>query len=170
MLLESKKRDKTFMKTLNVLFGSESGNSEKLADSIERTAKEFLKQAGDACKFNVVKKNLKDLKVADLKEMQYAVVAISTWGEGDPPGTCVKFCNELFADNATDLSNLNFAVFAMGDTAYQIFCGCGKQVDESLARLGATRIMDRYDCDLEFDKKFEPWEVNFFKTVAPMLK
>ena len=158
------------MKTLNVLFGSESGNSAKLADSLERTANEIKKQAGDAIGFNVVKKNLKDVQVADLKEMEYAVVTISTWGEGDPPGTCVKFCNELFADNSTDLSNLNFAVFAMGDTAYQIFCGCGKQVDESLDRLGGKRIMDRFDCDLEFDKKFEPWEIDFFKAVTPLLK
>ncbi len=158
------------MKTLNVLFGSESGNSEKLADSIERTAQEIVKQAGDALKLNVVKKNLKDLKVADLTEMEYAVVAISTWGEGDPPGTCVKFCNELFKDSSTDLSKLNYAVFAMGDTAYKDFCLCGKQVDESFARLGGTKFMDRYDCDLEFDSKFAPWEVDLFKTVTPLLK
>ena len=157
-------------KTLNVLFGSESGNSEKLAASLERTANEIKKQAGEALDFTVVKKNLKDVKVADLTEMEYAVVAISTWGEGDPPGTCVKFCNELFADNSTDLSKLNFSVFAMGDTAYEIFCGCGKQVDESLGRLGGKRIIDRFDSDLEFDKHFEPWEVEFFKTVTPLLK
>lgn len=158
------------MKTLNVLFGSESGNSEKLADSIERTANEILKQAGEGLKFNVVKKNLKDTKVSDLTEMEYAVVAISTWGEGDPPGTCVKFCNELFADNSTDLSKLNYAVFAMGDTAYKDFCLCGKQVDESFARLGGKSFHDRFDCDLEFDKKFEPWQVNMFKALTPMLK
>lgn len=158
------------MKTLNVLFGSESGNTEKLAQSIERTAKEVVKQGGDAIKFDVAIKNLKDLKVADLKDMEYAVVAISTWGEGDPPGTCVKFCNELFADKATDLSKLNFSVFAMGDTAYAEFCACGKQVDESLERLGGKRIIDRFDSDLEFDSKFEPWEINFFKAITPMLK
>ena len=158
------------MKTLNVLFGSESGNTEKLANSLERTAQEILKQGGEELKFNVVKKNLANVKVADLTDMEYAVVAISTWGEGDPPGTCVKFCNELFADKSTDLSKLNYAVFAMGDTAYEIFCGCGKQVDESLARLGGKAIMPRFDCDLAFDSKFEPWEVDFFKAVTPLLK
>lgn len=158
------------MATLNVLFGTESGNSEKLAQSIERTAKEVVKQAGDALKFDVVIKNLKDVKVADLTTMEHAVVVISTWGEGDPPGTCIKFCNELFADNSTDLSKLNYTVFAMGDKSYQIFCGCGKQVDESFARLGAKAFMPRHDSDLDYDAGFEPWEVKLFQAITPMLK
>jgi sulfite reductase alpha subunit-like flavoprotein len=158
------------MATLNVLFGTESGNSEKLAQSIERTAKEVLKQAGDALKFDIAIKNLKDIKVADLSSMEHAVVIISTWGEGDPPGTCIKFCNELFADKATDLSKLNYTVFAMGDKSYVDFCGCGKQVDESFARLGGKSFMPRHDSDLDYDAGFEPWEINFFKTITPLLK
>lgn len=157
-------------KTLNVLFGTESGNSEKLALSIQRTADEIKKKAGDAIKFDVAIKNLKDVKVADLTTMEHAVVVISTWGEGDPPGTCIKFCNELFADKSTDLSKLSYTVFAMGDRSYQIFCGCGKQVDESFARLGAKSFMTRYDSDLDYDAKFEAWEVDLFKTLTPLLK
>jgi sulfite reductase (NADPH) flavoprotein alpha-component len=158
------------MPTLNVLFGTESGNSEKLAQSIERTAKEIVKQAGEALKFDVAIKNLKDVKVADLTSMEHAVVVISTWGEGDPPGTCKKFCEELFADKSTDLSKLNYTVFAMGDKSYQIFCGCGKQVDESFSRLGAKAFMARHDSDLDYDAGFEPWEVKMFTKLAPMLK
>lgn len=158
------------MTTLNVLFGSESGNSEKLAQSIELTAKELTKKAGDALKITVARKNLKDVKVADLAGMENVVVVISTWGEGDPPGTCVDFCNSLFSASEPDLSKMKYTVLAMGDTAYEIFCGCGKQVDESLSRLGAQKFMDRTDFDLEFPTKFEPWTIELFKKLAPVLK
>lgn len=153
-------------KTLNVLFGSESGNSEKLALSLEHTGKEIAKEL----KFEVVRKNLKDLKVADLASMEYAVVVISTWGEGDPPGTCEKFCKELYSASSPDLSKLNYAVLAMGDKSYADFCGCGRKVDESIKKLGGKQLMARRDMDLDFDAKFEDWEVEFFTKIAPSLQ
>ncbi len=158
------------MATLNVLFGTESGNSEKLATSIELTAKEVVKQAGDALKFDVVRKNLKDVKVEDLAAMEYAVVVISTWGEGDPPGSAEKFCKSLYTASSPDLSKMKYAVLAMGDKAYQDFCGCGRRVDESLAKLGAKAVVPRQDMDLDFASGFEKWEVEFFTKMAPLLK
>ena len=153
-------------KVLNVLFGTESGNSEKLATSIELTAKEIAKEM----KFEVVKKNLKDVKVADLAAMEYALVVISTWGEGDPPGGAINFCNELYKASSPKLSNFNYTVLAMGDKSYQDFCGCGRRVDESIAKLGGKQIMPRKDFDLDYDAGFENWEIEMFSTIAPLLK
>lgn len=153
-------------KTLNVLFGTESGNSEKLATSIELTAKEIAKEL----KFEVVKKNLKDLQVNDLGSMEYAVIVISTWGEGDPPGSAVKFCNDLYKASQPDLSKLNYTVLAMGDKSYADFCGCGRRVDESIKKLGGKEFMARKDMDLDYDAGFENWEVDFFTKVSPVLK
>ncbi len=153
-------------KVLNVLFGSESGNSEKLATSIELTAKEIAKHL----KFEVVKRNLKDVTVADLSGMENIVIVISTWGEGDPPGSCEKFCKELYTAKSPDLSNSRYTVLAMGDKSYQDFCGCGRQVDESLARLGAKAMISRKDMDLDYASHFENWEVDFFTILAPSLK
>lgn len=153
-------------KTLNVLFGTESGNSEKLANSIDLTAKEIAKHL----KFEVVKRNLKDTKVADLASMENFVIVISTWGEGDPPGSCEKFCKELYAAQNPNLSSANYAVLAMGDKSYEDFCGCGKRVDESLSRLGATKIIPRKDMDLDYAAHFENWAVEFFTAIAPILK
>ena len=157
------------MVTLNVLFGTESGNSEKLASSIELTAKEITKKAGDAAKFTVVRKNLKDVKVDDLAAMKNIVVVISTWGEGDPPGTCEKFCKDLFAASSPALKGTNYAVLALGDVAYEDFCGCGKRVDEALAKLGAKAIVPRTDFDLEFALHFEKWAVELFTKLTPAL-
>lgn len=158
------------MATLNVLFGTESGNSEKLAQSIELTAKEITTKGGDAWKYDVVRKNLKDIKVADLGGMEHAVIVISTWGEGDPPASAEKFCKELFGASSPDLSKLNYTVLAMGDTGYQDFCGCGRRVDEAIAKLGGKQIMNRKDMDLDYAAKFEKWSVEFFTKMAPLLK
>lgn len=153
-------------KTLNVLYGTESGNSEKLAKSLEFTAKEIAK----TLKFEVLCKNIKDLKVSDLASMSYAVIVISTWGEGDPPATCEKFCKELYAASSPDLSSLQYALLAMGDKSYQDFCACGRRVDESISRLGAKSIMPRQDMDLDFDTKFEAWEIDFFAKLGALFK
>ncbi len=158
------------MATLNVLYGTESGNSEKLATSIELTAKELVKQAGDALKFDVIRKSLKDVKVADLATMEHVVIVISTWGEGDPPGPADKFCKELYSASSPNLANTKYAVLAMGDRGYQDFCGCGRRVDESIKKLGATQLLERKDMDLDYSAHFEKWEVEFFTKVAPMLK
>ena len=152
-------------KTLNVLFGTESGNCEKLANSIEATAKEVAKEL----KFDVVKKNLKDCKVDDLGSMENAVIVISTWGEGDPPGTCEKFCLDLYKAESPNLGNLKYTVLAMGDKSYEDFCGCGRRVDESIARLGGQKIIDRHEMDLDFDAHFENWEVELFKRLGAMM-
>lgn len=153
------------MATLNVLFGTESGNSEKLATSVELTAKEIAKEA----KFDVVKKNLKDVKVEDLASMENIIVVISTWGEGDPPGSCEKFCNDLFAASSPSLAGKKHAVVAMGDRSYEIFCGCGKQVDESLVKLGSKEIMPRIDMDLDYSAHFEKWMIELFTKLTPQL-
>jgi sulfite reductase (NADPH) flavoprotein alpha-component len=157
------------MTTLHVLFGTESGNSEKLASSIELTAKEITKQAGDKAKFEVVRKNLKDVKVDDLAGMDNFVIVISTWGEGDPPGSCEKFCLDLYKASSPSLSGKNYAVLAMGDVAYADFCGCGRRVDEAIAKLGAKSIMPRQDMDLDYASSFEKWAVELFAKLTPVL-
>jgi sulfite reductase alpha subunit-like flavoprotein len=153
-------------KTLNVLFGTESGNSEKLANSIELTAKEIAKQVN----FQVIKRNLKDVQLADLGSMENFVIVISTWGEGDPPGSCEKFCKDLYAAKTPDLSASRYAVLSMGDRSYQDFCGCGRRVDESISRLGGQAIIPRKDMDLDYASHFENWEVELFSKLAPSLQ
>lgn len=153
-------------KTLHVLYGSESGNTEKLASSVELTAKEIAKDL----KFEVIKKNLKDVKVADLAGIENLVLLISTWGEGDPPGSAEKFCKELYSASSPSLASANYTVLAMGDKGYTDFCGCGRKVDESLAKLGAKAIMPRQDYDLDYAAHFEKWEIELFTKLAPMLK
>ncbi|MGD7654292.1 MAG: flavodoxin domain-containing protein [Verrucomicrobiales bacterium] len=62
---------------MTVLYGSESGNSEELAD---RTAKEARRRG-----FKVVLKSMADVAPGNLVEAENLLVIVSTWGDGEPP-------------------------------------------------------------------------------------
>ena len=141
------------VKPLTILHGTETGNSEDLANQLYDRAKE---KNIDATLVGAM-----DFSTADLSEVQRLIVVISTWGEGDPPSEAEEFCEDLF-EGEHDLKHIDFAVCALGDTSYEIFCGCGKQVDKYLEQHGATRFLDRVDLDVDFDDDFEEWSNKLF--------
>ena len=50
---------------------------------------------------------------------------------------------------------MKFGVLALGDTGYDEFCQAGKLIDMRLEQLGATRLVDRVDCDVDFEDMAE---------------
>jgi sulfite reductase (NADPH) flavoprotein alpha-component len=135
---------------LTVLYGTESGNSEALADQTAKAAK--------AKGFKARAMNMADTKVAQLREIENLLVIVSTWGEGDPPETAVDFYETFMSDKAPKLNNTRFSVLGLGDTSYEDFCKMGKDFDARLETLGAKRISDRVDCDVDYDDDFEAWK------------
>jgi sulfite reductase (NADPH) flavoprotein alpha-component len=143
---------------LTVLFGTESGNSESLAD---RAVKEAKKRG-----FAANMRNMADISPADLGSIANLLVIVSTWGDGEPPETAVSFFNELMA-GGPDLGPTRFSVCALGDTSYEKFCQTGKDIDARLAVLGAQRVVDRQDCDVDFEEAFSSWLDRSLKALAP---
>ena len=135
---------------LTVLYGTESGNSEALAD--------LMAKASKAAGFKAKAVNMADINVAKLKGIENLLVIVSTWGEGDPPETAIDFYGEFMGDKAPELKNTRFAVLGLGDTSYEEFCKMGKDFDARLETLGARRIHDRVDCDVDYDDDFEAWK------------
>ena len=88
---------------------------------------------------------------------QLMFVIISTQGEGDPPLTGGKLHSYFKNGEAPQLENLKFAVFALGDSSYEFYCQTGKDFDGFLENLGATRVLDRVDADLDFEEPAEQW-------------
>ncbi|MFM7181765.1 MAG: sulfite reductase flavoprotein subunit alpha [Verrucomicrobiales bacterium] len=134
---------------VTLLYGSESGNSEQLGDGDVKK----LKAAG----FDATLLNMADAKVSALATMSNLLVIVSTWGDGEPPDTSTTFYNELLATSGLDLSGTSFSVCALGDTSYEKFCQCGKEVDRKLAELGATRLTERADCDVDYEATHAEW-------------
>jgi sulfite reductase (NADPH) flavoprotein alpha-component len=135
---------------VSVFFGTESGNAESLAKRLGKA----VRGAG----FEVEVKSLDTVAPVDLSEKKHALFIVSTFGDGDPPANAAMFMESLGKDDSPDLSNLQYAVCALGDTNYERFCQCGKDLDVRLSSLGAKRLYARVDCDVDFEKPFEGWQ------------
>ena len=144
-------------RSINVLYGTESGNCEELAVDLMKTAK----KSG----FKAQITNMAETNVAALKEAETLLVVVSTWGEGEPPETAETFYNELMSTDLS-LAGLEFAVCALGDTSYEQFCQTGKDVDARLEKLGAKRIAERVDCDVDYDESFAGWNNNVWSILG----
>jgi sulfite reductase (NADPH) flavoprotein alpha-component len=144
---------------LTILFATESGNSEKLAADTAKAARKL------GFKPSVV--DFADVELASLAKAKNLLVIAATWGEGEPPARATRAYNELMSDAAPKLDGVKFGVLALGDTAYADFCGVGKKLDDRLAALGASRVADRVDCDLDFEKPAADWIEKSLKTLAP---
>lgn len=144
---------------LTVLYGTESGNSEKLADFTSKEAKKRGYQASV--------KNMADISAADLAKIENLLVIVSTWGDGDPPETAASFYKD-FMSSALELPKMRYSVCAMGDTSYERFCHIGKEMDARLESFGAKRIAPRQDCDVDYEDAHRTWMVAALEAFGPV--
>ncbi|MDF2722393.1 MAG: subunit alpha of sulfite reductase [Paenibacillus sp.] len=136
-------------KEVTVLFGSQTGNCHGLAKKVTKK----LEEQG----FQVTLSSMSDFKPNNLKKVQNLLILASTHGEGDPPDNAIAFYEFLLGKRAPKLEGLRFSVLALGDTSYQFFCQTGKDFDNRLEELGATRLIARVDCDVDFSELAAQW-------------
>ncbi len=147
-------------RSLLIAFGSQSGNAESLAKRLAREA------AGRG--FTARAAGLDSLQPADLVKDKNVLLITSTWGEGDMPDNAISFWDAINQNGASPkLDGVQYSVLALGDKNYaDTFCLAGKKLDARLAELGATRIVDRVDCDVEFDDLAKKWSANAFTILS----
>ena len=134
---------------LAILFATESGNAEALAAQARKAAAKlgFAPRVLD----------MADVNAEQLATLPNVLVIASTWGEGEPPQRGADLHAALMADTAPRMEGMRFAVLALGDRAYAQFCETGRQFDDRLAALGAIRVCDRIDCDLDYEASATGW-------------
>lgn len=132
-----------------VLYGSQTGNSHKLATKLSKK----LAEQGIASTVS----SMGDFKVNGLKKVQDLFIVVSTHGEGEPPDNAIALYEFLHSKRAPQLDDLRFSVLALGDTSYEFFCQTGKDFDKRLEELGGKRIVDRVDCDVDFEESANDW-------------
>ncbi|QEC66289.1 sulfite reductase [Panacibacter ginsenosidivorans] len=136
------------MPACTIVYGTETGNSKKVATDFGNR----LKKQGVQAKI----KSLDQYRLNDLAKESYMIVVISTQGDGEPPAAAKKFYDYIH-QNDVALSQLKYAVLALGDTAYPLFCQAGEDVDKRLHFLGGRRIVQMKKCDTDFEADANAW-------------
>jgi sulfite reductase (NADPH) flavoprotein alpha-component len=137
----------TTNRTVTILFGSQTGNSEGLARRIAKEARGFAASVCEMAKYPIER----------LASERAVVIITSTYGDGEPPDNAKAFWEGLSGSAAPKLPELRFAVCALGDSNYPQFCAFGKALDAQLEKLGAARALPRIDCDVDYEGPFKSW-------------
>ncbi len=146
---EAKPTVKPITKTVTILYGSQTGNSQGLAEKYASALKDN--------EVDVTISSLATFKPNNLKKVTNLLLIVSTHGEGEPPDQAIQFYEFLHSKRAPKLEHLHYSVLALGDSSYEFFCKTGKDFDEQFAKLGATRIVPRTDCDVDYDDAAAQW-------------
>ncbi|BBY16722.1 diflavin oxidoreductase [Mycolicibacterium litorale] len=140
--------------SLIVGFGTDMGNAEDAAMTFAEDCQAVGIDA-EAIELNQV-------EMADLRAASHFAVVTSTFGDGEFPDNATLFWEAISAETAP-LDHLSFAVLALGDTGYDLFCNAGKLLDERLEALGATRMVERVDVDGSYVQPAKAWTTDVLK-------
>jgi sulfite reductase (NADPH) flavoprotein alpha-component len=144
-------------KPITIIYGTQTGNSEAMAEEAASAAKKY----GMAPKVL----DMGDIDLVDLAQQERILVVTSTYGEGEMPDNAHVIWEEITSDGAPNFDKTFFSVLALGDTSYDQFCESGIQWDKRLEALGATRVADRIDCDVDYETPGMAW----IETVMPII-
>ncbi|WP_145564806.1 NADPH-dependent assimilatory sulfite reductase flavoprotein subunit [Yersinia aldovae] len=143
--------------TITLISASQTGNARRLAEQLRD---DLL-----AAKLNVNLVNASDYKFKQIAQERLLVIVASTQGEGEPAEEAVALHKFLFSKKAPKLPETVFAVFGLGDTSYEHFCQAGKDFDNKLAELGAQRLLERVDADVEYQESALQWRQQIVATL-----
>lgn len=144
---------------VTVLWGSQTGNAEGLSKKLVKRLKKgnFEPEMHDMGAYDRSR----------LPQEKNLLIITSTYGDGEPPDNAADLYDWILSDDAPKLEGVSYSVLALGDTSYPDFCKCGIDFDERLAALGASRIVDRVDSDVDFDKPYKEWSEAVINVLAP---
>lgn len=142
---------------ITIAYGTETGNSKKLASDFAAKAK----RSG----INAKLVSLDQYRMNDLPKEEYFLTIISTHGEGEPPAAAKKFYDHIHT-NGFKTEKLKYGVLALGDTSYPLFCKAGEDVDEQLQKVGGERIVSLVKCDTDYQIEAETWFEEVLKKIS----
>ncbi|GJQ80364.1 hypothetical protein Trydic_g12228 [Trypoxylus dichotomus] len=120
---------------ITILYGSQTGNSQDLAERIWRESKRFFFTGSVLCMDNY--------NILELVSEKCVVFVCSTTGQGEEPDNMKNFWKFLLRKNLAldSLANLRYAVLGLGDSSYVKFNFAAKRLNKRLMQLGAQTII-----------------------------
>ena len=145
-------------KKILILYGTETGNSESLAMDAEKLA--------NGLEFDVTINGMDEITLSHIQDNGNVLIVCSTWGDGEQPDNAIDLYDSVEGSDDGSMAGVGFAVLALGDTAFDLFCEAGIQWDNILQQKGGNRINERIDCDVDYEDDAEAWleyTLNLFK-------
>ena len=139
---------------LLIIYGTETGNSELLAMDAQKI--------GQKLNIHLSIFPMDEINSDTLLNHQNCLIICSTWGDGEQPDNAQDLYDEVSDLGKGFLSGIQYAVLALGDTAFDLFCEAGIQWDDVMEAKGAYRLHERLDCDTDYDDYCEEWMEEFF--------
>lgn len=132
-------------RNLTILYGSQTGTAQDLAEYIWRESKRFY--------FTGSVLSLDKYNVQELINERFVVFVCSTTGQGDEPDNMKSFWRFLLRKNLPrdSLNTLHCAVLGLGDSSYEKFNFVAKRLNKRLQQLGAHILLPVGLCDDQHD-------------------
>ncbi|KOS21446.1 NADPH-dependent diflavin oxidoreductase 1 [Escovopsis weberi] len=138
-----------------ILFGSETGNAQDIAEELGRLCQRLH--------FKSHVEELNGVELSALLQHQLVIFVISTTGQGDMPHNSLTFWKKLLRKKLPPgcLGQLRYTCFGLGDSAYLKFNWAARKLVRRLEQLGATTFTDVCEADEQFpdgiDGSFARW-------------
>lgn len=149
-------------RNIHLLMATQTGNAEDVAGEV----RDALAEAG-------ISVTWQDLAMTDkldfLRQADCLLGVVSTWGEGEPPDDAVPFFESLRENAPLGLDGTPVAVLGLGDSGYDDFCECGKELERELIRHGGKVLIPRVDCDVWYEGEVAKWIADLLAALAPDL-
>lgn len=137
-----------------IIYGTETGNSKKVASTLLATFKKNKIQAKAI--------EVSQYDADKLQKESLVLFVMSTQGEGEFPQNAVSFYEKL-KRSTLNLNQLSYAVLGLGDASYPLFCNAGILLDEVVAEKGAKRLLSLVKADVDFTETVSIWESDLQK-------
>lgn len=146
------------MADINIIFGTESGNSERVAKIAHATAQTLGLDSALI--------DMGQFQVSSLQDMKQVMLICSTNGEGDMPMNAEAAWADAQKQTDLKLPDVKYAVLALGDSDYDYFCQAGKDWDQFLRMRRARSIVERVDVDGAYMEPGKAWIVSVLAKVT----
>ena len=127
---------------LTILYGSHSGNSQKVATLAHQEAEHRGIQS------RII--SMEDYNARFLKDEKKLLLVVSTHGEGEPPLAAQDLYEALAGKKSPALDGIPFAVIALGDSSYKKFCQTGVDFHNFLSTKGGKSLSEVVMLDTNF--------------------
>jgi len=144
---------------LTILYGTETGNSQELAEKL----------AGKATFKNIAARvvSMYDYELEKLAGEDNLAIIVSTHGEGEVPEMAKDFYEYVTGEQVPTLENVSYSVLALGDKTYKNFCNTGVEIDRALKDQGAFSMLSIQKCDVDYELPAEIWMNNLLNNLTP---